>query len=122
MLAKLVITYIFHLIVRVWSECSVKQDHQAYMQHVEALNDYDEFVKNSSPLQNTLSYNYCKCNEESSIVLTTFCASALEDYYSRNRKLRTVVSVETHNRGIFSFFEFFEKDQSIQLCLNCEGV
>ena len=100
MVAKLVITYIFQLIALVWSECLVRQDHQTYMQNVEALNDYDEFVKNSNPIQNTMSYNYCKCNEESSIALTTFCASVLEEHYSRNRKIMNGISIGTLNRGI----------------------
>ena len=101
MVAKLVITYIFQLIALVWSECLLRQDHQTYMQNVEALNDYDEFVKNSNPLQNTMGYNYCKCNEESSISLTTFCASVLEEHYSRNRKIMNGISVGALNRGTY---------------------
>ena len=54
MLTKSVIVYIFPLTLMVWSECFLKEDHQAFMQNIEALNDHDEFVKSSNALQDRL--------------------------------------------------------------------
>ena len=97
MLTKSVIVYIFPLTLMVWSECLLKEDHQAFMQNIEALNDHDEFVKSSNTLQDSLGLTYCRCKDQEP--LTPFCASLLELHYSRNRNTRTGSSTGGNKRG-----------------------
>ena len=95
---------IFNILALVFSHCLLKEDHGAFIQNVEALyeNLDEEFFKNSNEVQNNLGYNYCKCKEESSDFLTSFCLDILEGYYSRNRKMLSGIGSGAggaHNRG-----------------------
>ena len=107
MLTKSVIVYIFPLTLMVWSECFLKEDHQAFMQNIEALNDHDEFVKSSNALQDSLGLTYCRCKDQEP--LTPFCASLLELHYSRTRNTRKGSSTGEYKRGDRSFFFKYRK-------------
>ena len=92
----------FNILALVFSHCFLKEDHRAFIQNVEYLyeNIDGEFFKNSNDVQNNLGYNYCKCKEESSYLLTSFCLSILEGYYSRNRKMLNGIGASVvYNRG-----------------------
>ena len=93
---------IFNILALVFSQCFLREDHEAFIQNVETLyeNHDGEFFKNSNEVQNNLGYNYCKCKEESSDFLTSFCLDILEGYYSRNRKMLNGIGASgAYNRG-----------------------
>ena len=75
-----------------------------------------DFFKNSNEVYHDMGYDYCKCKEESSEFLTSFCLSILEGYYSRNRKMLSGIGSGAggaHNRGRYIF--------RIRFCLNTFG-
>ena len=95
------LSVIFNILALVYAQCFLREDHQAFIQNVETLyeNLDAEIFKNSNKVQNNLGYDYCKCKEESSDILTGFCLSILEGYYSRNRKMLNGIGGSVYQRG-----------------------
>ena len=101
MLKTLVISNILGLVS---SLCFLREDHEDFLQNLETMNENldGDFFKNSIEVHHDLGYDYCKCKEESSEFLTSFCLSILEGYYSRNRKMLSGIGSGAggaHNRG-----------------------
>ena len=100
---------IFNILCLVSSLCFLREDHEDFLQNLETMNENldGDFFKNSNEVYHDLGYEYCKCKEESSEFLTSFCLSILEGYYSRNRKMLSGIgsgAFGAYNRGRYHLY------------------